>query len=189
MAERPSRALWMGRIVPEGCAAPCHCLNRANVLQFKASTNRELPSWIELYSDAFPAAAAPLRSGGAEQSAPHGVFALHACDTATDEAAAYAVHARAHALVVAPCCQAELARSWRALAAPEQSTMRGGGGVRATRAAEEAKVLRAASPACSTGAGETRDHDDDDGGGGGGGGLRSDRFIARRASEGRWQVL
>lgn len=142
-----------------------------DVLQFKASTIRELPSWIELYSDAFPAAAAPLRSGGAEQSAPHGVFALHACDTATDEAAAYAVHARAHALVVAPCCQAELARSWRALAAPEQSTMRGGGGVRATRAAEEAKVLRAASPACSTGAGETRDHDDDDGGGGGGGGL------------------
>ena len=45
---------------------------------------------------------------------PHGVFALHACDVATDEALAYGVEAEAAALLVAPCCQAELAASWKA---------------------------------------------------------------------------
>ncbi len=38
------------------------------------------------------------------------VTALHACDTATDDAIAFALRKRARALVLVPCCQAELAR-------------------------------------------------------------------------------
>jgi len=39
---------------------------------------------------------------------PHVVFSLHACDTATDEAIAQAVHWNADLIVAAPCCQQEL---------------------------------------------------------------------------------
>lgn len=47
----------------------------------------------------------------------HGVFALHACDTATCDAIALGVNAGAELIAVAPCCQAELARGWSELAA------------------------------------------------------------------------
>jgi SAM-dependent methyltransferase len=53
--------------------------------------------------------------GGAEVPAVHGVFALHACDTATCDALALAIALRAELIAVAPCCQAELARAWSAL--------------------------------------------------------------------------
>jgi len=46
----------------------------------------------------------------------HAVVALHACDTATCDAIALGVAARASLIAVAPCCQAELARSWSELA-------------------------------------------------------------------------
>jgi len=46
----------------------------------------------------------------------HGVVALHACDTATCEALAFGIRVGADVLAVAPCCQAELARGWEALA-------------------------------------------------------------------------
>lgn len=46
----------------------------------------------------------------------HGVIALHACDTATCDAIALGVARRAELVAVAPCCQAELARGWEALA-------------------------------------------------------------------------
>lgn len=39
----------------------------------------------------------------------HAVLALHACDTATDDALALGVRQKADLLAVAPCCQAELA--------------------------------------------------------------------------------
>ena len=42
----------------------------------------------------------------------HAVFALHACDTATDDAIALGVATGAELIAVAPCCQAELARAW-----------------------------------------------------------------------------
>jgi SAM-dependent methyltransferase len=45
-----------------------------------------------------------------------GVVALHACDTATCDALAIGVELEAELLAVAPCCQAELARGWAALA-------------------------------------------------------------------------
>jgi len=37
------------------------------------------------------------------------VTALHACDTATDDAIAFGLHKRARAMVIVPCCQAEVA--------------------------------------------------------------------------------
>jgi SAM-dependent methyltransferase len=46
----------------------------------------------------------------------HAVVALHACDTATDEALALGVTLAAEFIGVAPCCQAELARAWAQLA-------------------------------------------------------------------------
>ena len=45
----------------------------------------------------------------------HAVVALHACDTATCDAIALGVAANASLIAVAPCCQAELARSWSEL--------------------------------------------------------------------------
>lgn len=41
------------------------------------------------------------------------LLALHACDTATDDALVLAVENGARLFAVAPCCQAELARSWK----------------------------------------------------------------------------
>ncbi len=38
------------------------------------------------------------------------VTALHACDTATDEAIALGIQSGSHAIAVVPCCQAEVAR-------------------------------------------------------------------------------
>jgi hypothetical protein len=48
----------------------------------------------------------------------HGVFALHACDTATCDALALGVRLRADLIAVAPCCQAELAHGWSQLERP-----------------------------------------------------------------------
>lgn len=44
------------------------------------------------------------------------LVALHACDTATDEALALGVGLGAELIAAAPCCQAELAQAWAALA-------------------------------------------------------------------------
>lgn len=41
------------------------------------------------------------------------VTALHACDTATDDAIQFALHKQAPAIVLVPCCQAEVARELR----------------------------------------------------------------------------
>ena len=41
------------------------------------------------------------------------VTALHACDTATDDAIAFGLQKQARAMVLVPCCQAELAASLR----------------------------------------------------------------------------
>jgi len=41
------------------------------------------------------------------------VTALHACDTATDDAIAFGLHKRARAMVLVPCCQAEMAACLR----------------------------------------------------------------------------
>jgi len=46
---------------------------------------------------------------------PHVVVALHACDTATDDAIALGINAKSDFIAVAPCCQAELAKYWKQL--------------------------------------------------------------------------
>lgn len=50
-----------------------------------------------------------------KKSRPHAVVALHACDTATDDAIALGIKLQADFIAVAPCCQAELARQWKDL--------------------------------------------------------------------------
>ena len=49
----------------------------------------------------------------------HGVFGLHACDTATCDTIALGISLAAELIAVAPCCQAELARGWSQLAGTE----------------------------------------------------------------------
>lgn len=44
----------------------------------------------------------------------HLVSALHACDTATDDALLLAIRREADYVAVVPCCQAELAQQWKA---------------------------------------------------------------------------
>ena len=51
-----------------------------------------------------------------KKSRPHAVVALHACDTATDDAVALGIKLHADFIAVAPCCQAELAKTWKGLA-------------------------------------------------------------------------
>ena len=51
-----------------------------------------------------------IASAAAALPAAHVVVALHACDTATDEALALGIGKDADYLAVVPCCQAELAR-------------------------------------------------------------------------------
>lgn len=55
-----------------------------------------------VHTGAIAAAALPAR--------PHIVTALHACDTATDDALVLAIEANADHVAVVPCCQAEVAR-------------------------------------------------------------------------------
>ncbi|HEY4243177.1 MAG TPA: SAM-dependent methyltransferase [Kofleriaceae bacterium] len=71
-------------------------------------------------SDSVSFLASPLESFDA--SGFHGIFALHACDTATCDAIALGVAAGADLIAVAPCCQAELARAWSALAAQDAAS-------------------------------------------------------------------
>jgi hypothetical protein len=56
------------------------------------------------------------------------LVALHACDTATDEALALGIGWGAELIAAAPCCQAELARAWAARAAAAGAAARDAGG-------------------------------------------------------------
>ena len=55
-----------------------------------------------------------------EPTAIAAVIGLHACDTATCDAIVLGVRLAATLVAVAPCCQAELARAWAALADRQQ---------------------------------------------------------------------
>jgi len=65
--------------------------------------------------DAIDVRAAWARAFGSRATID-GVVALHACDTATDDAIVLAVSVEAQLCAVAPCCHAELARAWSELA-------------------------------------------------------------------------
>lgn len=53
-----------------------------------------------------------------DRPALDGVLALHACDTATDDALVLALRSKARFFAVAPCCQVELSRRWKNVDAP-----------------------------------------------------------------------
>lgn len=55
------------------------------------------------------------RAFGDGRAGLHALVALHACDTASDDALALGVAEGADFIGVAPCCQAELARRWAEL--------------------------------------------------------------------------
>jgi hypothetical protein len=52
------------------------------------------------------------------------VTALHACDTATDEAIAFALNKQAKFIALVPCCQAEVARELEVLGAGNSSELK-----------------------------------------------------------------
>lgn len=53
-----------------------------------------------------------------QETRAHCVISLHACDTATDMALAFAIKQKSDFIAVAPCCQAELARKWKEESSP-----------------------------------------------------------------------
>ena len=63
---------------------------------------------------ALPAPAPDAQRSDAEAQRPNVVTALHACDTATDDALALAIGQGADHVAVVPCCQAEVARQLEA---------------------------------------------------------------------------
>ena len=84
-----------------------------DTLHYRVGSIRNLEPWPSLYAEAFSKQFGYPAASSAAAVSPHGVFALHACDTATDEALAFGVESGAEALLVAPCCQSELAAAWK----------------------------------------------------------------------------
>lgn len=80
-----------------------------NLLRFAKSAIADV-NWLASLKDAGDE---PLDDS--KKSRPHAVVALHACDTATDDAIALGIRLQADFIAVAPCCQAELARMWKDL--------------------------------------------------------------------------
>ena len=79
-------------------------------LKFSASS-LDAVNWEALLTECGEPVEADIK-----KSRPHAVVALHACDTATDDAAAQGIKLKADFIAVAPCCQAELARKWKEFA-------------------------------------------------------------------------
>lgn len=96
-------------------------LGFGHTVRFVTSRVASLDEWPRLHAAAFGRATAHEGGVIGPDGAPHGVFALHACDTATDEALEFALRSRARSVLVAPCCHAELAASWKQLAATTPS--------------------------------------------------------------------
>lgn len=105
--QHPVQILGVDRnpAIIEKCRARAAMVELDDVLRFEASPIAD----IDLE-------ALWLRAFGTRAEELHALCALHACDTATDDALALALRARAEFVAVAPCCQAELARKWSELA-------------------------------------------------------------------------
>ena len=91
---------------------PAHIVGidaRADVVD-RATTRATELGWSELEFIQGPIDQAESDVYGRLGIGPEIVVALHACDTATDDAILLAIRARARAILVAPCCQSELAR-------------------------------------------------------------------------------
>lgn len=65
---------------------------------------------LAVASDAAPSSASTALVGASLRAKPNVVTALHACDTATDDALVLAIANQADHVAVVPCCQAEVAR-------------------------------------------------------------------------------
>jgi hypothetical protein len=85
-------------------------MNVSDILKFSTSPIADA-NWEKLLAEHDPEA-----NLDPKKSRPHAVVALHACDTATDDAIALGIRLKADFIAVAPCCQAELARKWKDMA-------------------------------------------------------------------------
>jgi hypothetical protein len=90
----------------------CSRLGYQDSLRFVSGSIAEyLATWEEVHAQQFKAAQKVREAGKALR--PHATIALHACDTATDEALALGIKLKSDFIAVAPCCQAELAAAWK----------------------------------------------------------------------------
>lgn len=89
------------------------CRERAEMAELKSLLAYEASALDELDLDASWSRRFPASDGHREV---HAVVALHACDTATDDALALGMRVGAELIAAAPCCQAELAQAWTQLA-------------------------------------------------------------------------
>lgn len=91
----------------ETCRQRVSMVDLDNTVRFTATAAESLDvdaTWRQSYGET----AAELQV--------HALVALHACDTATDDALALGVRLDAQLIAAAPCCHAELARKWSKLA-------------------------------------------------------------------------
>ena len=84
------------------------------ILQFHAGAITQ-GSWQSLYASYFPTADNETSNTPPKAPKLALLVALHACDTASDEALSFGVAVGAEYMAVAPCCQAELAQQWKSL--------------------------------------------------------------------------
>ncbi len=91
------------------------CVSKAKLLSYESFLNFETQPLLNL--DWAQLLAGPQAENAEKIEVPvvrpHIVVSLHACDTATDMALAFAVKQKSDFIAVAPCCQAELARKWK----------------------------------------------------------------------------
>jgi SAM-dependent methyltransferase len=92
------------------CTQKAQYLGLSDILHFKA-----------MDIEAFRQERALIEAEQRKAERFHLVVALHACDTATDDALILALEEQADTLATAPCCQAELARAWKDLQAEQQA--------------------------------------------------------------------
>lgn len=80
------------------------------LLKFHCGKIEDQDAWISIWESLFPSSSAPQVQV---------VLALHACDTASDEALNLGIQMNAEFMAIAPCCQAELAQKWKGLSQSE----------------------------------------------------------------------
>ena len=92
----------------EKCRVVAETVGLDHFVRFETASIGEVDV-AELWQRCFGAASNPDGFG------IHGLVALHACDTATDEAIAQGIALGAEFIGVVPCCEGELARAWSEL--------------------------------------------------------------------------
>jgi SAM-dependent methyltransferase len=109
--DQPVRILGVDRNkkLIEECRRRTEITGLENILRYEASDLGDFDSHTA-WRGAF----------GEDVAQTHAVISLHACDTATDDAIALGLANEVELIAVAPCCQAELARGWKALADDEE---------------------------------------------------------------------